>query len=154
MSLAKLEPAMKLTCRLFLCARCRTQVFICSSCDRGQIYCSSACSKTARLESSRAAGRRYQQTLRGRMNHAERARRYRQSKNKVTHQGSITPLQDDLLAANSVPVREVDDASQLPATQSLVRCHFCGAICSAFVRSRFLHRHRVPNLVQLDQRGT
>lgn len=81
---------MKCTCRLFLCVRCLTQVLICSRCDRGQIYCSDVCSKTACCESSRAAGHRYQQTPKGRHKHAERARRPRQCKNKVTHQDSIT----------------------------------------------------------------
>ncbi len=145
---------MKFTCRLFLCVRCRTQVLICNRCDRGQIYCSDICSKTVRCESLRTAGSRYQQTAKGRHKHAERTRRYRQRKNKVTHQGSITPTPDDLLAANSVPARELDDASRLPATQSVVRCHFCGALCSAFVRRNFLHRHRIPNIAQFDQRGT
>ena len=145
---------MKRTCRLFLCARCRTQVLICSRCDRGQIYCSDVCSKTARHESSRAAGRRYQQTPKGRHKHAARARRHRQRKNKVTQQGSTTPAQGDLLAANSVPDRELDDAKPLSNNKSGVHCHFCGAICSEFVRRSFLHRHRVPHIAQLDRRGT
>ena len=34
--------------RLFLCARCRTQVLLCSHCDRGQRYCTPACSRQAR----------------------------------------------------------------------------------------------------------
>jgi hypothetical protein len=72
----------------------------------------------------------------------------------VTHQGSITPAQDDLLAANSVPDRELDDAKPLSNNKSSVHCHFCGAICSEFVRRSFLHRHRVPNIAQLDRRGT
>jgi len=145
---------MKFTCRLFLCVRCRTQVLICSRCDRGQIYCSDVCSKTARCESSRAAGHRYQQTPKGRHKHAERARCHRQRKNKVTHQGSTTPAQGDLLAANSVPDRELDDAKPLSNNKSGVHCHFCGAICSEFVRRSFLHRHRVPNIAQFDRRGT
>ena len=62
--------------RLFLCARCRRQVLICSRCDRGQRYCGARCSGPARRESLRAAGRRYQQTRRGRHCHAERQRRY------------------------------------------------------------------------------
>ena len=62
--------------RLFLCARCRRQVLICSRCDRGQQYCGAGCSDLARRESLRAAGRRYQQSRRGRHCHAERQRRY------------------------------------------------------------------------------
>jgi len=142
------------TGRFYLCQRCRLQVIICRRCDCGQIYCSTACSKAARCEALRASGRRYQQSSKGRFKHAERARRYRQRKNKVTHQGSITPAQDDLLAANSVPDRELDDAKPLSNNKSSVHCYFCGAICSEFVRRSFLHRHRVPNIAQLDRRGT
>ena len=52
-------------------------------CDRGQQYCGARCSGLARRESLRAAGRRYQQSRRGRHCHrcarrdAERQRRYR-----------------------------------------------------------------------------
>ena len=74
------------TGRFYLCQRCRLQVIICRRCDRGQIYCSDACSKAARCEALRSSGRRYQQSLKGRLKHAERAHRYRQRKNKVTHQ--------------------------------------------------------------------
>ena len=93
------------TGRFYLCQRCRR-------CDRGQIYCSDACSKAARCEVLRASGRRYQQSSKGRFKHAERAHRYRQRKNKVTHQGSTTLAQGDLLTANSVPDKELDDAKE------------------------------------------
>ena len=145
---------MKSTGRFYLCQRCRTQVVICSRCDRGQIYCSDDCSKAARCEALRASGRRYQQSSKGRFKHAARARRYRQRRNKVTHQGSTAPAQDDLLAANSVPDHDQHELKQLPASKSEVHCHFCGAICPEFVRRNFLHRHRVPNIAQLDRRGT
>lgn len=79
---------MEPTGRFFLCARCRAQVLICSGCDRGQIYCTQACSAAARRASLREAGRRYQASRRGRITHAARARRYRERRNKVTHQGS------------------------------------------------------------------
>ena len=100
---------MESTGRLYLCQRCRLQVIICRRCDRGQSYCSDACSKAARCEALRASGRRYQQSSKGRLKHAERAHRYRQRKNKVTHQGSTTLAQGDLLAANSVPDKERND---------------------------------------------
>ncbi len=145
---------MTTTGRFYLCQRCRTQVIICSRCDRGQIYCSDDCSKAARCEALRASGRRYQQSSKGRFKHAARARRYRQRRNKVTHQGSTAPAQDDLLAANSVPDPDQYEFKPLSASKSDVHCHFCGAICSAFVRRNFLHRHRVPNIAQLDRRGT
>jgi transposase len=65
------------TGRLFLCARCRAQVFICRRCDRGQIYCASGCAQAARRVSLREAAQRYQHSRRGRLAHAQRARRYR-----------------------------------------------------------------------------
>ena len=109
---------MESTGRLYLCQRCRLQVIICRRCDRGQIYCSDACSKAARCEALRASSRRYQQSSKGRFKHAERAHRYRQRKNKVTHQGSTLPAQGDLLAANSVPDRELGDAKPLSSNKS------------------------------------
>ena len=42
----------------------------CSRCDRGQQYCGAHCNGLARRESLRAAGRRYQQSRRGRHCHA------------------------------------------------------------------------------------
>jgi hypothetical protein len=141
--------------RFFLCGRCRAQVLIGSHCDRGQVYCAAECSQAARRESQRQAGRRYQQGRRGRLAHAERARRYRARRNKVTHQSSPPPPPDDLLAANSMA-----DASRLhrlkaarppvtPAHQVIVehwRCHFCGRCCAQSVRLNYLRR-RVPHAV-------
>ena len=83
-----LLPAAPTTARLFLCARCQAQVLVCSHCDRGQIYCAQGCAQTARRDAQRAAGRRYQASRRGRVNHAARAGRYRARQNNVTHQGS------------------------------------------------------------------
>ena len=88
-----------ITARLFYCALCDTQVIICSKCDRGNIYCGDECARLARLESSRAAGKRYQESYKGRLNHAARQQQYRQRQQKkmaeknikikkVTHQGS------------------------------------------------------------------
>ena len=142
------------TGRFYLCQRCRLQVIICRRCDHGQIYCSNNCSNAARCEALRASGRRYQQSSKGRFKHAARARHYRQRRNKVTHQGSSATAQDDLLAANSVPDHEQHEVKPLSTRKTEVHCHFCGAICSKFVRRNFLHRHRVPNIAQLDRRGT
>jgi len=63
--------------RLFLCARCRTQVVLCSHCDRGQRYCTAACSRQARDAAQRDAAQRYQRSRRGRLAHAARTRRWR-----------------------------------------------------------------------------
>ena len=84
--------------RLFLCADCRAQAVICSCCDRGQVYCAGNCAQRARRRKQDAAGRRYQTSRRGRLAHAERARRYRARCNKVTHQGSPAPSSDDFLS--------------------------------------------------------
>ena len=144
---------MEPTGRFFLCARCRAQVLICSGCDRGQIYCTQACSAAARRASLREAGRRYQASRRGRITHAARARRYRERRNKVTHQGSPPAPCDALLPADSalsVP------PLQAPAS-TLVRtprygCHVCGRCCAPFVRLGWLRR-RVPQTVP-SRRGT
>jgi hypothetical protein len=70
------------TARRYLCARCRTQVLICSCCDRGNIYCNGGCAEAARRTKQRVAGQRYQDTSRGRRNHAARAERYRARQKK------------------------------------------------------------------------
>jgi hypothetical protein len=145
---------METSARFYLCASCRAQVLICSRCDRGHIYCSSSCSGTARQASVRAAGQRYQAGRAGRFNHAERTHRYRERHKNVTHQGSTPPAQDDLLMANSVVVREPDTATRPKPTHGIGHCHFCGCLCSEFVRSDFLHSHRVPHTIQPDRRGT
>jgi hypothetical protein len=90
--------------RLFLCARCRTQVVLCSHCDRGNRYCNRACWRQARDEAQRQAAQRYQRSWRGRIAHAQRAQRWLQRRagqaatvlksgadggtHNVTHQGS------------------------------------------------------------------
>jgi hypothetical protein len=144
---------MQSTSRLFLCARCRVQVFICSRCDRGQIYCSDDCSKTARYQAQRSAGRRYQQSRPGRFKHAERTRCYRLRQQKVTHQGSAPPAPNDLLKANSTAVGKAEVLDRQVACVEAFCCHFCGDPCSVFVRFRFLQRRRVVNLVKIDRRG-
>lgn len=144
------EPMTDLTCRLFLCARCRKQVFICRRCDRGQIYCADGCAKISRNQSVREAGRRYQQSRQGRFKQAERLRRFRRRKQNVTHQGSELASENDLLNSNSTMV----ETPVVTRHVSTIQCHFCGTRCSEFVRNSFLHRRRVPIFVQLKQRGT
>jgi len=63
--------------RRFVCARCHVPVLVCSHCDRGQVYCAAGCSATARRQSQRDAGRRYQDSLPGRFHHAARTQRWR-----------------------------------------------------------------------------
>lgn len=124
---------MEPTARLFNGARCHRQVAICSHCDRGNRYCGRRCARAARRESLRAAGRRYQNGRRGRHRHAARQRRYRQRREKVTHQGSPAGAGHASLPSTSSRGLELTPARVAPATRS-VRCHFCGRVCSVFVR--------------------
>lgn len=147
------KPAMELTSRLFLCARCRKQVIICSRCDRGQIYCAEGCSPIARQQSLREAARRYQQSRQGRLNHAERMRRYRLRQQKVTHQGSEPALSNDLLSTNASIGRSIPVLEAKPVAPGAFQCSFCGQSCSALVRQGFLRHRRVPNIVNMDRKG-
>lgn len=150
-SLARLGSPMESMGRLFLCATCRVQVVICSDCDCGQIYCPDQCALRARRESVRAAGRRYQSTRRGRHAHAERARRYRAQRNKVTHQGSPVPMRDVPLGVISIDTVTAA-IKAISSTLPTPRCHFCGCACSPFVRIGPL-RHRVIRNVTRHPRG-
>jgi len=136
--------------RLFLCARCRTQVLICSCCDRGQIYCAGGCAREARRDAQRAAGRRYQASFRGRVNHATRSERWRVRQKNVTHQGSPPPP-DDLVLGDAVVAAGHRSVTAMPAIVEPVQglgaprscCHWCGRRCPLLVRIDFLRRgHR------------
>jgi hypothetical protein len=138
-----LLPATATTARFFLCVRCRAQVLVCSHCDRGQIYCAQGCALTARRDAQRAAGRRYQASRRGRVNHAARAGRYRARQNNVTHQGSPPHRADDLVMASAVVIAASpgEGARSSPGHRSgSWSCHWCGYRCRPFVRREFLRR--------------
>jgi hypothetical protein len=150
-----------------VCARCREQVLLCSRCDRGQRYCGRACSLAARLESRRAAGRRYQRSRAGRLAHAARSRRWRQRRqecaseqradhdatadvaavicggviNFVTHQGSSTPALDAPLTPGAELAAMVTGALTPP---SAVRCRRCAAALPQWVRQGFLRHGMRP----------
>ena len=147
-------PTMTINCRFFLCVGCCKQVLICSYCDHGQRYCSNECSKSARTRSLRAANTRYQQSLRGRIRHAERTRRYRLKKNKVTYQGSLPACSNDLLTEKPEPESQLEGVPSQPSHESTHQCHFCGVICSEFVRYNFLQRNRASTFVKPNRRGT
>lgn len=110
--------------RRFVCARCRAPVLVCSHCDRGQVYCAAGCAATARRQSQRDAGRRYQDSLPGRFHHAARTQRWRvrqaalamstsmpavtsiapSAAPSVTHQGSPSGASSAVLVAStSIP---------------------------------------------------
>ena len=126
--------------RLFACSRCSSQVLICRRCDRGHVYCRD-CAQVVRREAMRDAGRRYQMTRRGRMMHAQRARRQRARQKIVTHHGSLPKPPDD-----QVVKRPAAASIKSPSLRSSSlgrppwRCHFCGDICPEFVRQGFLKR--------------
>lgn len=124
----------KKTARLFCCARCYQPVSICSRCDRGNIYCGSTCSERKRVLNHRIANRKYQRSLKGRLKHAERQRRYREWKmataTKVTDQGSPVLPPNDVLPDRPNEARTVT-----------TYCHFCGEPVSLLLRSGFLRHH-------------
>ena len=133
---------MENTARLYHCARCHRQVVICRRCDRGNIYCAHGCARKARKASLRAAGNRYQKSRRGRLNHADRQRRYRARCQKVTHQGSPPQPPDGPLPTG--PERPTGERRTEPESGNEIRCHFCHCLCSSFLRRDFLHRASPP----------
>ena len=122
------------TARLYLCAHCHCQVMICSHCDHGNLYCFGSCSTIARKASLKAAGKRYQDTHRGRTKHAERQSRYRTRCKIVTHQGSFPPPVNALLTTHPETPAVV-----AAVTDEEIRCYFCNRLCSDFLRLDFLH---------------
>jgi len=134
------DPGEAASARLFICAECRTQALICSCCDRGQIYCAGDCRRLVRRRRQRAAGARYQISQRGRRAHAERASRYRARREKVTHQGSPRPPQDDCLPSGSRPIASGTTTSGRRAWRWAPRCHWCGRRCPFLFRQGFLRR--------------
>jgi hypothetical protein len=138
------------THRLFQCARCFTQVNICTYCDRGNIYCKGSCSFLARKTAQLAASTRYQDTFKGKRQHAICQQRYRARlraklaacDNKVIDQGS----QFNPSELPSPPVTQT--AFSL---QEIVRiCDFCGRKVLGFSRRSFLNAYR--HLTQVSSR--
>jgi hypothetical protein len=72
------------SCRMFLCARCRSQVLVCRRRDRGQIYCAGTCAQQARCHQQSEGRRRYHATAHDPAMHADRNRRYRSRQRGVT----------------------------------------------------------------------
>ena len=119
---------------------CRAMFLLCSNCDRGQRYCSLECRRAARLRQHRAANRRYQQSLEGKLDHRDRQQRYRERRcrARVTDHGSILII----CSASSVCGTEEGispDAQQSAAAPVLPRwpenrpgirlcCRVCGRV--------------------------
>ena len=129
--------------RLFLCARCRSQVHICQRCDSGQHYCAGDCASQSRIERQREANRRYSKTYRAKVLNAQRQhqcrlRRAAPKNNKVTEQALL------VVAKRSTSAQRVLSASRrksdvaLTTPQAEVVCTFCGCTCATRVRIDFL----------------
>ena len=129
--------------RRYLCACCHIPVLVCSRCDRGNRYCKD-CAPKQRSSCVRAAGQRYQASRHGRHTHAQRQRRYRDKRAKVTHQGSPPLALPALLPTDAaVIVLDVQPASW--------QCHFCCCDRGEFVRIDFLRR-RIRRLARLTNK--
>jgi ribosomal protein L35 len=113
------------TFRQFNCANCNALVSICPQCDRGNTYCSNECAAHKRLESKRAAAKRYRETENGRVKNRERQRAFRKRWLGVTHQGSKpneidSHLQPQVVlgAIEAKSVEETTDAPPLKTPQA------------------------------------
>ena len=127
--------------RLYFCSRCHVQVIICSHCDRGQRYCTGKCRYQARSESIKRSRIKYQSSRQGRFNNAARQQRFRdRHSQKVTHQGSPSIRQNDLLRISLTETKKTPKPS---FSGSTIHCHYCGAQCDPFLRQDFLHSSRI-----------
>jgi hypothetical protein len=141
--------------RRFLCAGCRAVAYLCTACDRGQRYCSDVCAHEARRRAQRESDRRYQSGERGRLKHAERARRYRERRRSVTDQGPVSSPEQDLRstsAPSTVPTlspreetattRAREAISDEKAHVGKFSCQFCRRWCDPWIRHAPLRRRR------------
>jgi len=106
---------------------------------------SRTCSREARDESVREAGRRYQQTEQGRRNHARRQKLYRfrlAEQRGVTHQGSPGRRSCRTVAPWLLRHRVAPSISNLRTSKSHHPCcSFCGkTVEGGFLRSDFRRR--------------
>lgn len=138
--------------RMFLCARCRSQVLVCRRCDRGQIYCTPSCADDARRDHQREARRRHQATPRGRAMHAERNRRYRARASPVTDQGPVHEPETGPwrgLQGSAAP----RDPSSSRSPSAPRRCHLCGRPAASFIRLSALRPMRLRGKKRRIMRG-
>ena len=135
-------------CRRFVCDRCRQAVCICSWCDRGHRYCTPECRDEARRHSLRGAGRRYQQTPRGRRLHARRQQAYRdrkqQGSKKVTHHSCRTGGCPATVASwPTAPLPLFLQGLSVGGRNEELLCRLCRHPCEPIVRHDFLRSRRV-----------
>ena len=144
--------------RLLACRGCGCEVIVCRRCDRGQVYCTGDCSARARRRTLCCAGRRWQQSRRGRRMHAARMVRYRARRandsdgaavalpaegwplERVTHHGSPPPAVGDLLAGSAMVMPRDDASPAEPFGRATTHCHWCGRCCLPPFRRGFLRR--------------
>jgi hypothetical protein len=147
----------EVSCRMFLCGRCRSQVLVCRRCDRGQIYCIGTCAQEARRERQREARRRHQATARGRAMHADRNRRYRARVRCMTDHGAVKAQRTAALVRLEV-FAVPSEASSSIRSSTRYRCHHCGHSASAFVRRSALrprsHRGKKSDVGRGDKLRT
>jgi hypothetical protein len=143
------------TIRRFLCAGCRVVAYVCTACDRGQRYCSDGCARGARRRSQRESDRRYQNSERGRLKHAERARRYRQRCRSVTEHSAVVSLEQDVPTTSATSEVSTPSSAQETGTTfasesstdevahfGKVNCHRCRRWCDPWIRHAPLRRRR------------
>lgn len=83
-----------------------------------------------------ASGERYQNTCRGKFNHAKRQKYYRErERKKVTHHPS-----------NEIPVNDLLQPKVNESVNTIydneIRCHFCDCSCGSSLRIAFLSWNR------------
>jgi hypothetical protein len=150
-SSGKRHPTPQETLRRFLCARCRVAVLLCTACDRGQRYCSVECARAVRRQSQRESDRRYQRSQSGRLNHAERMRRYRQRRRGVTEHSSVASPECDvrsmigtsgvsMLSASAEETATSESTTGKPKHSQQLQCHCCRRWSDPWVRRTPLRR--------------
>ena len=143
----------EVSCRSFLCGRCRSQVLVCRECDRGQNYCIGTCAQEARRDKQREARRRYQATPRGRAMHAARSRRYRARERCVTDHGLANEQKTGPFLKSEVGEALSEPSSSRKSPPQWL-CHHCRRSASAFVRlSKLRPRHNRRKNGQISRRG-
>ena len=148
-------PPLQESIRRLLCAGCRAVAYLCTACDRGQRYCSDVCAHAARRRAQRESDRRYQSSERGRLKHAERARRYRERRRSVTEQGAVSSPEQDLPGTSTPstvsPPGSAEETATMRAREAIsdekahvgkVSCQFCRRWCDPWIRHAPLRRRR------------
>ena len=126
--------------RVYCCRRCGIVVWVCRECDHGQVFCAGECSRSARRESVRRAGARYQKTRRGAHRHAARQRRWRQQRQLsqaakiVTHHTCSASTTECTVSAKPRTGKQVDGDAQENAHNEGVGSSDSGPTAVVFTR--------------------